>query len=68
MSHEYYRRGRNWYTAIGFIFGHGRNCPSQQLLIWGPEFVQDFCLMEKLLMKSLDGNVSIWCFYDSIRI
>ena len=43
MSHEYQRRGRNWYTAMGVLF-----CVSaavvliRQLLIWGPEFVADF--------------------------
>ena len=43
MSHEYHRRGRNWFTAIGLMF-----CVMAtivlilQLLIWGPEFVQDF--------------------------
>ena len=43
MSHEYYRRGRNWFTAIGVLF-----CVMaavvliRQLLIWGPEFVLDF--------------------------
>ena len=43
MSHEYYRRGRNWFTAIGILF-----CVMaavvliRQLLIWGPEFVLDF--------------------------
>ena len=43
MSHEYYRRGRNWFTAIGILF-----CVMaaivliRQLLILGPEFVLDF--------------------------
>ena len=43
MSHEYYRRGRNWFTAIGVLF-----CVMaavvliRQLLIWGSEFVLDF--------------------------
>ena len=43
MSHEYYRRGRNWFTAMGVlssvIAGIGL---IRQLLIWGPEFVVDF--------------------------
>ena len=43
MSHEYQRRGKNWFTAIGLML-----CVMaaivliQQLLIWGPEFVEDF--------------------------
>ena len=43
MSHEYYRRGRNWFTAIGVLFCvMGGIVLIQQLLIWGIEFVQDF--------------------------
>ena len=43
MSHEYYRRGRNWFTAIGLMFCVMATIVLiQQLLIWGPEFVQDF--------------------------
>jgi len=45
MSHEYYRRGRNWFTAIGVLFCvMGGIVLIQQLLIWGIEFVQDFLL------------------------
>ena len=43
MSHEYYRRGRNWFTAIGVLFCvMGGIVLIQQLLIWGIDFVQDF--------------------------
>ena len=43
MSHEYYRRGRNWFTAIGLMFCVMATIVLiQQLLIWGPEFVGDF--------------------------
>ncbi len=45
MSHEYYRRGRNWFTAIGTLFSVMAGIVLiRQLLIWGPEFVQDFLL------------------------
>lgn len=45
MSHEYYRRGRNWFTAIGVLFCvMGGIVLIQQLLIWGIEFVEDFLL------------------------
>ena len=45
MSHEYYKRGRNWYTAIGLLFCvMGAIVIIQQLLIWGIEFVGDFLL------------------------
>ena len=43
MSHEYYRRGRNWFTAIGTLFSVMAGIVLvRQLLIWGPEFVEDF--------------------------
>ncbi|MEO2221157.1 MAG: hypothetical protein ABGW55_06360 [Nitrosopumilus sp.] len=43
MSSEYYRRGKNWFTAIGLLFCvMGGIVLIQQLLIWGPEFVEDF--------------------------
>ena len=43
MSEEYYRRGRNWFTAIGVLFCvMGGIVLIQQLLIWGIDFVQDF--------------------------
>ncbi len=45
MSHEYYRRGRNWFTAIGVLFCvMGGIVLIQQLLIWGVEFVEDFLI------------------------
>ena len=45
MSDEYQRRGRNWYTAIGLMFCIMATIVwVQQLLIWGPEFVEDFLL------------------------
>ncbi len=43
MSHEYYRRGRNWFTAIGTLFSVMAGIVLvRQILIWGPEFVGDF--------------------------
>ena len=45
MSHEYYRRGRNWYTAIGTLFIISALVVMvRQLLIWGHEFVLDFLI------------------------
>jgi len=45
MSHEYYRRGRNWFTAIGTLFCViGGIVLIQQLLIWGIDFVEDFLI------------------------
>lgn len=45
MSHEYYRRGRNWFTAIGVLFAVSAAIVIvRQLLIWGPEFFEEFLL------------------------
>ena len=43
MSHEHYRRGKNWFSAIGVLFCvMGGTVLIQQLLIWGIDFVEDF--------------------------
>ena len=43
MSHEYYRRGRNWFTVMGVLFCFmGGVVIIQQLLIWGIDFVGEF--------------------------
>jgi len=45
MSEEYYRRGKNWFTAIGMLFCiMGGIVLIQQLLIWGIDFVEDFLI------------------------
>jgi hypothetical protein len=43
MSEEYYRRGRNWFTAIGTLFSVMAGIVLiRQLLIWGIDFVEEF--------------------------
>ncbi len=43
MNKQYYRRGRNWFTAIGTMFCiMGGIVLIQQLLIWGIDFVEEF--------------------------
>ena len=43
MSHEYQRRGRNWFTAMGVLFSVSAVIVLiRQLLIWGSEFVEEF--------------------------
>ena len=45
MSHEYYRRGRNWFTAIGVLFSVMAGIVLiRQLLIWGLDFVVEFLM------------------------
>lgn len=54
MSHEYYRRGRNWYTAIGSLFLIMAGIVLvRQLLIWGPEFMTDFLLSSEITNEKL---------------
>ncbi|WP_067960910.1 hypothetical protein [Nitrosopumilus sp. Nsub] len=49
MSHEYHRRGKNWFTAIGLMFCVMATIVFiQQLLIWGPEFVGDFLFNQEV--------------------
>lgn len=49
MGHEFRRRGKNWFTAMGVLFiimaliVIGRN-----LILWGPEFVLDFFLNSEI--------------------
>jgi hypothetical protein len=61
MSHEYYRRGKNWFTAIGVLFCvMGGIVLIQQLLIWGIEFVQDFLVNAEFTNEKV--SVAMICF------
>ncbi|MDH3192190.1 MAG: hypothetical protein OEM18_05845 [Nitrosopumilus sp.] len=56
MSHEYYRRGRNWYTAIGALFLIMAGIVlARQLLIWGPEFMTDFLLNSEITNEKVSA-------------
>ena len=45
MSHEYRRRGKNWFTAMGVLFIiMALIVIVRNLILWGPEFVLDFFL------------------------
>ncbi|MGH1521116.1 MAG: hypothetical protein ACRBB2_01915 [Nitrosopumilus sp.] len=63
MSHEYYRRGRNWFTAIGVLFSVMAGIVLiRQLLIWGLDFVVEFLLNgeitnEKISMATLGFGI-----------
>ena len=49
MSYEYYRRGRNWFTAMGVLFSVMAGIVLvRQLFIWGPEFVEEFLFNEEI--------------------
>ena len=54
MSHEYHRRGRNWFTAMGVLFCVMAGIVLiQQLLIVGPEFVSDFLLNDSITNEKI---------------
>ncbi len=61
MSHEYYRRGRNWFSAIGVLFCvMGGIVLIQQLLIWGIDFVEDFLFNGEFTNEKV--SVAMICF------
>jgi hypothetical protein len=61
MSHEYYRRGKNWFTVIGILFCiMGGTVLIQQLLIWGIEFVVDFLFNGEFTNEKV--SVAMICF------
>ena len=70
MSREYYRRGRNWHTAMGVLFCVMAGIVLvQQLLIWGVDFVQEFLLngdftQEKISVAMLSFGIFmiVWGF------
>ena len=54
MSHEYYRRGKNWFTAIGVLFLIMSGIVLiRQLVLWGPEFVFDFLVNNEFTNEKL---------------
>lgn len=54
MSHEYYRRGRNWHTAIGTLFLIMAGIVlARQLVLWGPEFVAEFLFDSKVTSEKV---------------
>lgn len=58
MSDEYYRRGRNWYTAIGTLFIiMAIIVIVRQLLIWGPEFMTDFLLNSEITNEKISSGM-----------
>ncbi len=61
MSPVYYRRGRNWYTAMGTLFiVSGAIVLVRQIILWSPGFVQDFLLSPELTNEKV--SVSIIAF------
>ena len=54
MSHEYRRRGRNWFTAMGVLFIiMALIVIVRNLILWGPEFVLDFFLSSEITNEKI---------------
>ncbi len=61
MSHEHYRRGRNWFTAIGVLFCiMGGTVLIQQLFLWGIDFVEEFLFNAEFTNEKV--SVAMICF------
>jgi len=61
MSHEDYRRGRNWFTAIGVLFCvMGGTVLIQQILIWGIDFVEDFLFNGEITNEKVSMTMIIF--------
>lgn len=61
MNHEYYRRGRNWYTAMGSLFLIMAGIVLvRQVILWGPEFVEDFIINSEFTSEKI--SVGMICF------
>ncbi len=64
MSPEYYRRGRNWYTAMGTLFIiMALIVLVRQLILWGPEFVLDFLLNSELTNEKVSIGMIIFAVF-----
>ena len=58
MSHEYRRRGKNWYTAMGILFiVMALVVVTRNLIIWGPEFVLDFFVSPDVTNEKISAGM-----------
>lgn len=61
MSHEHYRRGRNWFTAMGVLFSVMAGIVLvRQLLIWGIEFVGDFLFNGEITNEKISVTMLVF--------
>lgn len=61
MSPEYYRRGRNWHTAIGLLFIVSAGIVlARQVALWGIEFVADFTVNGEFTNEKV--SLAMICF------
>ena len=61
MNHEYRRRGKNWFTAMGVLFiVMALIVLTRNLLIWGPEFVLDFFLSAEVTNEKISAVMLVF--------
>ena len=61
MNHEYRRRGKNWFTAMGVLFiVMALIVLIRNLLIWGPEFVLDFFLSAEVTNEKISAGMLVF--------
>lgn len=61
MSTEYYRRGRNWYTAVGALFLiTAAIVLVRQVALWGVDFVVDFMINGDITSEKVSMSMIIF--------
>ena len=61
MNHEYRRRGKNWFTAMGVLFiVMALVVLIRNLLIWGPEFVLDFFVSSEVTNEKISAGMLVF--------
>jgi len=61
MNHEYHRRGKNWFTAMGILFiVMALIVLTRNLLIWGPEFVLDFFVSDEVTNEKISTGMLVF--------
>ena len=54
MSHEYSRRGRNWFTAMGVLFiVMGGIIVIRNMFLWSPGFFVDFLISPEITNEKI---------------
>ena len=63
MSHEYYRRGKNWFTAIGTMFCIMATIVlARQILVWGFDFVEEILFNAEITNEKVSVAMLVFGF------
>ena len=61
MSHQFRRRGKNWFTAMGVLFIiMALIVITRNLIIWGPEFELDFFLNSEITNEKISVGMLVF--------